>query len=69
MLTEQARSIGSFALRHYEKATQLDSVTVLYHEAVRPGLWHIRHQRRFAVEDLRNTAVRQMHKSRDRKGL
>lgn len=53
VLTERSRSIGSFALRHYEKANQLDSVSVLYHEAVRPGVWHIRHARSFSVENLR----------------
>ena len=52
LLTVQARSIASFALGHYEKANQLDSVSVLYHEAVRPGVWHIRHARSFSVENL-----------------
>ena len=53
-LTEQARNIGSFAFRHYEKANQLDSVTVLYREGVRRGVWWIRHMRTFSVEELRN---------------
>ena len=52
VLTEHARSVGSFALRHYEKANQLDSVSVRYNEAVRSGVWHIRHKRTFLVEDL-----------------
>src|SRR5450759_1044582 len=54
VLTGQARDIGGFALRHYERANQVDSVTVLYREAVRPGVWHIRHTRTFPGENLRN---------------
>ena len=55
ILTGEARNIGSFALRHYEKASQLDSVTVLYREAApRAGIWYIRHERTFAVANLRN---------------
>ena len=39
---------------HYERANELDSVTVDYREAVSPGLWYVRHERTFPVEDLRN---------------
>jgi hypothetical protein len=54
-LTEQARHIGSLALRHYDKSNQLDSVSVLYREkAIGSGIWHIRHERTFPVESLRN---------------
>lgn len=53
VLTEQAMSIASFALRHYDKADGLDSVSVSYREAVRPGISHIRHERTFPVENLR----------------
>jgi hypothetical protein len=53
-LTGQARAIGSFALRHYERANELDSVTVLYREAApNPGIWYIRHTRTFPVASLR----------------
>jgi hypothetical protein len=55
VLTSQARGIGRFALRHYEPANELDSVTVLYREEVRPGAWHIRHTRTFPAGDLRNS--------------
>ena len=54
-LTHQARSIAGFAVRSYENANQLDSVTVLYREAARhPGVWHIRHERTFPIGELRN---------------
>jgi hypothetical protein len=54
ILTGQARGIGGFALRHYERANQLDSVTVLYREATpHPGIWYIRHTRTFPVASLR----------------
>ena len=53
VLTAQARDIGGFALRHYERANQVDSVTVLYREAVRSGVWYIRHTCTFSVESLR----------------
>ena len=52
-LTEEARRIGIFALRHYERANELDSVTILYHRKVRRGLWHILQMRAFPVESLR----------------
>jgi hypothetical protein len=52
-LTDEAKSIGGFAFKHYERANELDSVTVLYREKVRSGVWWIRHERTFAVEELR----------------
>jgi hypothetical protein len=54
ILTGQARGIGGFALRHYERASELDTVTVLYREAApHPGIWYIRHTRTFPVASLR----------------
>ena len=53
VLTVQARDIGRFALRHYERATEVDSVTVLYREAVSPGFWYVRHERTFPAGELR----------------
>lgn len=53
-LTTQAKNIASSALRHYDKAGQLDSVTVLYREPVRRGMWWIRHTRSFPVDSLQN---------------
>lgn len=52
-LSDEAKSIGGFAFKHYERANELDSVTVLYREKVRSGVWWIRHERTFAVEELR----------------
>lgn len=52
-LSDEAKHIGGFAFKHYERANELDSVTVLYREKVRSGVWWIRHERTFAVEDLR----------------
>ena len=51
-LTDQATGIATFALRHYEKQNQLDSITVVYREKAAPGFWWIRHQRTFPVESL-----------------
>jgi hypothetical protein len=54
-LTDEARNIGAFAVRHYENANQLDSVTVLYREAApRRGIWYIRHARTFPIGNLGN---------------
>jgi hypothetical protein len=52
-VTEETRRIGNFALRHYERANELDSVTILYHRPVRPGVWRILQTRAFPVESLR----------------
>jgi hypothetical protein len=54
VLTVQARDIGRFAQHNYERASEVDSVTVVYREAVSPGLWYVRHERTFPVGDLRN---------------
>jgi len=51
--TDEARKIGSFAFRHYEKADQLDSLTLQYHERIRPGMWWIRHSDTFSAGQLR----------------
>ena len=54
-LTYQARNIAAFAVRHYENANQLDSVTVLYREAApHRGIWYIRHERTFPIRSLPN---------------
>ena len=52
-LSDEAKHIGRLAFQHYERVNELDSVTVLYREAVRSGVWRIRHERTFAVEELR----------------
>jgi hypothetical protein len=49
VLTSNAKQIAALAVRHFEKASQLDSVEVLYREPVRRGVWHIRHVRTFPV--------------------
>src|SRR3979409_2112254 len=54
VLTVQAKGVGAFALRHYERANEVDSVTVVYREKVSSGFWYIRHERTFPVAELRN---------------
>lgn len=51
-LTSQATRIAKTALSNYDRADQLDSVTVLYREPVRKGTWWIRHTRSFSVDSL-----------------
>jgi hypothetical protein len=53
-LTRQARDIGGLALRRYERAAELDSVTVLYRDSVTQGVWRIRRTRTFPVGALRD---------------
>jgi hypothetical protein len=54
-LTEQARNVASLALRHFDRARELDSVTVLYREPFRKGVSWIRHRRGFSVDSLLST--------------
>jgi len=55
-LTMQARRIATTALHNYDEADQLDSVTVVYQEPVRQGMWWIRHTRKFAVAELSDSS-------------
>ena len=49
----RARDIGALALRHYEKAADLDSISVAALEKLKPGVARIHRQRAFTVADLR----------------
>jgi hypothetical protein len=51
----RARAIASFAARHYEHASALDSVTVSTRVPGQPGAWKVHHKRSFAVARLDET--------------
>lgn len=53
-LTAQATRIAKTALRSYDHADQLDSITVLYRERIDRGAWWIRHIRSFSAASLRD---------------
>ena len=44
----RARDVAGFAMRHYEKASHLDSVTVAARDSVQPGGWRIHHTGTFS---------------------
>ena len=48
----RARDLARFAVRHYEQANSLDSVTVATRELQQPGAWRVHHRRAFAVAGL-----------------
>ena len=48
----RARELARFAVRHYDNANALDSVTVSVREAGQPGVWNVHHKRAFAVAGL-----------------
>jgi len=49
----QAKEIAGFALRRYENASGLDSITVLDRELVSQGVWKIHRMHTFGVDELR----------------
>jgi len=49
----RALDIARFSLRHYDKATQLDSITIATRKAVERGVWRIQHTRTFASDQAR----------------
>jgi hypothetical protein len=53
VFTLRAKEIGGFSKRHYEKPADLDSISVMAHEQVQPGVWKIRQMRTFSVSALR----------------
>lgn len=53
-LTRRARGIATTAMRNYDNAEQLDSITVLYREKAGKGLWWIRNSRTFSVHSLQD---------------
>ena len=56
--TDRARDIARFALTRYEKASELDSVTVLDRDVVTRGVWKIRNTRAFSIAELRKSVAR-----------
>lgn len=54
----RARDVARFALRHYEKAQALDSVTVGAVEMLRPGVERIHNWRTFSTAELRKGEVK-----------
>lgn len=48
----RARDLARFAVRHYDKADKLDSVTVATREGVKPGVWRVHHSQTFAITGL-----------------
>jgi hypothetical protein len=50
----RARDLARFAMRHYEKASRLDSVTVAARESVRPDVWRVHHTRTFTSAQVKN---------------
>lgn len=56
-LTAQATDIAQTTLNNYDRADQLDSITVLYRERAGRGVWWIRHTRAFSVDSLNGGLV------------
>ncbi len=48
----RARDVARFSLRHYQKAQDLDSITVGARENVKPGLARIHHTAAFGIAGL-----------------
>ena len=51
----RAREVARLAVRHYDHASTLDSVTVSAREPGQPGVWKVHHRRAFAVAALDET--------------
>ena len=49
----RAQEIARLSMRHYENATNLDSITVVSLESLNPGVARIHHRHTFAVVELR----------------
>jgi hypothetical protein len=54
----RARDIARLSLRHYEKADDLDSVTVASRENLQPGVARIHHRSTFSIAQLRTPVPR-----------
>ena len=52
-----ARAVARFAVRHYDNASTLDSVTVATREPLQPGVWKVHHKRAFAVAGLSDSSA------------
>lgn len=51
----RARDLARFAVRHYDQASELESVTVATRELMQPGLWRVHHSSAFAIAGLKET--------------
>src|SRR4051812_14208915 len=49
----RARKIAQLSMRHYEKAGNLDSITIASRENLKPGVARIHYQRAFSIAQLR----------------
>jgi hypothetical protein len=52
----RALDIARFSLRHYDKATELDSITIATRKSVERGVWRIQHTRTFPAYQARALA-------------
>jgi hypothetical protein len=53
LFERRARDLARFAVRHYDKASKLDSVTVATRELRQAGVWRVHHRRAFAIASLK----------------
>ena len=53
----RARELARFAVRHYDNASTLDSVTVSARVPGQPGVWKVHHVRAFGVTSLSDAGV------------
>jgi len=51
--TVYARNYAAFAMRHYEDASNLDSVSVATRATVDNGVWQVHHRATFAASGLK----------------
>ena len=49
----RARKVAQLSMRHYEKADNLDSITIVSRENLKPGVARIHYRRAFSVAQLR----------------
>jgi hypothetical protein len=57
LFVRRARDLARFAVRHYERAGNLDSVTVALQEFWQPGVWRVVHSRAFAIASLKEPSA------------
>lgn len=53
----RARALARFAVRHYDNARALDSITISAREPGQPGVWKVHHVRAFAVAGLEDSSA------------
>ena len=54
---DRARDLARFAVSHYERASDLDSITVATRELVQPGAWRVHHRHSFVISGLKVTGA------------